>query len=145
MELYFYSPSGNKFLAASMLEEYKKSGTWPTDAFEISESIYQEFGASPAPYGKIMVAGVDGFPEWGDQPSPEGDELIEITESKKNSLLNHASKEIDILQDAADLNMATEDEQELLLKWKKYRVILSRIDTSDPENIIWPEVPGNVA
>lgn len=43
------------------------------------------------------------------------------------------------LQDAVDLDMATEVETALLLEWKKYRVLLNRVDTSKPE---WPTAPN---
>ena len=41
--------------------------------------------------------------------------------------------------------MATDKEQTLLVAWKKYRVLLSRVNPDDAGNIIWPEVPDNVA
>ncbi|EFB3321859.1 tail fiber assembly protein [Escherichia coli] len=34
------------------------------------------------------------------------------------------------LQDAVDLGIATEEESSLLAAWKKYRVLLNRVDTS---------------
>ncbi|EOM6987716.1 tail fiber assembly protein, partial [Escherichia coli] len=45
------------------------------------------------------------------------------------------------LQDAVDLEMATDDEQALLLAWKKYRVLLNRVDTSTAPDVEWPAVP----
>ncbi|MBB2297621.1 tail fiber assembly protein, partial [Escherichia sp. 93.1462] len=42
------------------------------------------------------------------------------------------------LQDAVDLDMATDDETKLLLKWKKYRVLLMRVDIKNTE---WPKKP----
>ncbi|KLG49264.1 tail fiber assembly protein, partial [Escherichia coli] len=46
------------------------------------------------------------------------------------------------LQDAADLEIATEEETSLLEAWKKYRVLLNRIDTSTAPDIVWPEIPS---
>lgn len=45
------------------------------------------------------------------------------------------------LQDAVDLDMATETEKSALLAWKKYRVLLNRVDISNAPDIDWPEPP----
>ncbi|KAA1170973.1 tail fiber assembly protein [Photorhabdus heterorhabditis] len=37
--------------------------------------------------------------------------------------------------------MATEAEKSALQAWKKYRVMLSRVDISQAPNIEWPEQP----
>ncbi len=39
-------------------------------------------------------------------------------------------------QDAADLEIATEEETSLLEAWKKYRVLLNRVDTSTAPDIV---------
>ncbi|WP_226342965.1 tail fiber assembly protein [Pseudomonas putida] len=48
------------------------------------------------------------------------------------------------LQDAIDLDMATNEEAALLTEWKRYRVLLSRLpDQADyPANIEWPAPPA---
>ncbi|MGA6000816.1 tail fiber assembly protein, partial [Escherichia coli] len=46
------------------------------------------------------------------------------------------------LQDAVDLDMATDDETKLLLAWKKYRVLLMRVNTSTALDIEWPTSPA---
>ena len=58
----------------------------------------------------------------------------------KSSLLNEANENISILQDAIDLDMSEDGDEERLKAWKKYRVLLNRIDTSDI-NVIFPEKP----
>jgi hypothetical protein len=40
--------------------------------------------------------------------------------------------------------MASDEERAALTAWRKYRVLLNRVDTSATE-ITWPEVPENVA
>ncbi|HED5569696.1 TPA: tail fiber assembly protein [Yersinia enterocolitica] len=62
-------------------------------------------------------------------------------QQKKTNLLAIAVSQISILQDAVDLNMATPDETAALTAWKKYRVLLSRIDMSTAPDISWPEQP----
>ena len=46
-----------------------------------------------------------------------------------------------ILQDAVDLEIATEEERSLLEAWNKYRVLLNRVDTSTAPDIEWPANP----
>ncbi|HAP0440905.1 TPA: ParB N-terminal domain-containing protein, partial [Escherichia coli] len=55
---------------------------------------------------------------------------IREAEETKNNLMQVASEHIAPLQDAADLEIATEEEISLLEAWKKYRVLLNRVDTS---------------
>lgn len=50
-----------------------------------------------------------------------------------------ASEKIATLQDAVDLDITTDDEKAQLDKWKKYRVLVNRVDTSNPD---WPEQPA---
>ncbi|EEU9354657.1 tail fiber assembly protein, partial [Escherichia coli] len=56
-------------------------------------------------------------------------------------LMQVASEHIAPLQDAADLEIATEEEISLLEAWKKYRVLLNRVDTSTSQDIEWPALP----
>ncbi|MBB7285686.1 tail fiber assembly protein, partial [Escherichia coli] len=62
-------------------------------------------------------------------------------EETKNSLMQVASEHIAPLQDAVDLEIATEEETLLLEAWKKYRVLLNRVDTSTAPDIEWPALP----
>jgi hypothetical protein len=57
----------------------------------------------------------------------------------KLELLTQANNVIATLQDAVDLNMATDEETANLLEWKKYRVLLSRVDINTP---VWPRLPA---
>ena len=56
----------------------------------------------------------------------------------KQTLMDEASLKISILQDAVDLDMATDEERTQLTTQKKYRVLLSRVDTSKAPDIDWP-------
>lgn len=51
-----------------------------------------------------------------------------------------ASADISILQDAVDLNMATDEEKSRLTSLQAYRVLLKRVDTSLAPNIMWPVI-----
>lgn len=54
--------------------------------------------------------------------------------------MNFATNTINTLQDAVDLEMATETEENSLLAWRKYRVLLSRMDITKAPFLDWPEV-----
>ncbi|KKI48344.1 tail fiber assembly protein G [Obesumbacterium proteus] len=60
----------------------------------------------------------------------------------KSNKLNEATINISTLQDAVDLDMATDEEIAQLKAWKTYRVLLSRIDTAGAPDIDWPLLPA---
>lgn len=62
-------------------------------------------------------------------------------EAEKALLTRKAVESTAPLEYADQLGIATESEREQLLEWMKYRVLLNRIDTSQPDKIRWPEVP----
>lgn len=68
-------------------------------------------------------------------------QLIAEAEQQKQSLLAEANNAIAPLQDAVDLDMATDEEIAQLTAWKKYRVLLNRVDTSTAPDIDWPQKP----
>ncbi|TEA26991.1 tail fiber assembly protein [Candidatus Schmidhempelia bombi] len=53
-----------------------------------------------------------------------------------NTLIDEASKKIAILQDAIEFSIAEDGDVEKLKMWKKYRVLLSRIDTTKEEILL---------
>lgn len=59
--------------------------------------------------------------------------------SRRQSIAVNA---IATLDDAVNMEMATEEETALLAEWKKYRVLLSRIDVSTAPDITWPVAPA---
>ncbi|PCM28759.1 hypothetical protein BH689_06405 [Escherichia coli] len=72
---------------------------------------------------------------------PKTEQLIALKEQKKKELAEIANTEIAWRQDAVDAGMATEAEITVLAEWKKYRVLLMRIDTSTATDIEWPAAP----
>ncbi|MEC6145784.1 tail fiber assembly protein [Klebsiella pneumoniae] len=67
--------------------------------------------------------------------------LAATVAQQKASLLSRANNEIAWLQDAVDLNQATESETQHLSDWKTYRIALNRTDLTDPASVSWPSVP----
>lgn len=74
-------------------------------------------------------------------PPKTKEQHIAEAEQQKQMLLSEATEAIAPLQDAVDLAIATDEEVALLKEWKKYRVLLNRIDTSTAPDIDWPKKP----
>lgn len=72
------------------------------------------------------------------------DQLLAIVSSEIGQHRSVADSAIAPLQDAVDLDMATEDEKSLLLAWKRYRVELSRVSAQPgyPGAVDWPVPPA---
>ena len=66
---------------------------------------------------------------------------INIATAQKKQLLRDANEQIEYLQDAIDANIATDNEKILFAEWKKFRVLLNRIDVNQAPNIDWPNKP----
>ncbi|MEI9545037.1 tail fiber assembly protein [Citrobacter braakii] len=84
----------------------------------------------------------NGFPVLVPYPELTKDEQQERAEQKRQTLKSVADTEISWRQDAVDAGIATEEETAALTEWKKYRVMLMRVDTSKP---VWPTPPGEQA
>ncbi|WFZ84293.1 tail fiber assembly protein [Citrobacter freundii] len=84
----------------------------------------------------------NGFPVLVPYPELTQDEQQELAEKKRQTLKSVADTEISWRQDAVDAGIATEEEAAALTEWKKYRVMLMRVDTSNPD---WPTPPGELA
>lgn len=78
---------------------------------------------------------------WVNDENAERDALVRAAESQKKEQIAYAGEIIATLQDAVDLDMATEEEKLSLTHWKKYRVLLNRIQPEDAPDIEWPEMP----
>lgn len=109
------------------------------------ESVVDYIG--PVHNGFVVVAPTSPFDKWDGQKwvtdaKAQHAADVAAAEQKKAFLLAEANIAIAPLQDAFDLDMATDAEKALLLAWKKYRVLLMRVDTAKPE---WPTPPGELA
>ncbi|WNJ80620.1 tail fiber assembly protein [Cedecea neteri] len=133
---YLYSPKNNIFYPADDLGVYEAAASLPSDLVEVTDEVFDEYSVFTNG-DKVRVAGQDGYPAWGDRPQLSAESATII----KNTLMREANDSITPLQDAVDLDIATDEEKTSLLAWKKYRVLLMRIDTSKPKNISWPDRP----
>ncbi len=78
---------------------------------------------------------------WVKDEAAEKAAQLRQAEETKSRLLQMASEKIAPLQDAVDLGLATDDEKAQLDEWKKYRVLVNRVDTSTAPKIDWPKKP----
>lgn len=140
-----YSPSLNAIYPAEYYSYYDTAGVWPTDGIEISDEDAVLFNGGNEPSGK-MVSMVDGKLCWIDRPVPvlTTEELIARAEQQKQTLRQTADAEIGWRQDAVDTGIATAEEAVALAEWKKYRVILMRVDISKAPDIEWPTTPDSL-
>ncbi|EAO7558002.1 tail fiber assembly protein [Salmonella enterica] len=124
----------------SLKEDHRGQTVYRTDT---GKAFYiQELG--PLPENVTSVSPDGEYQKWDgkawvkDEAAEKAAQLRQAEETKSR-LLQMASEKIAPLQDAVDLGEATDDEKARLLAWKKYRVLVNRVDTSSP---IWPEIPS---
>ncbi|EPJ4169089.1 tail fiber assembly protein [Citrobacter freundii] len=94
----------------------------------------------------VSIAPEGHFMKWDGRKwvhDTESEKMAQITQAtqQKESLLAMAASKMAPLQDAVDLDIATEAEAALLLAWKKYRVLVNRVDTNQTAVINWPDRP----
>ncbi|CZY33970.1 MULTISPECIES: tail fiber assembly protein [Enterobacter] len=140
MKKYFSNTEKSFYLEETVKTYQAQDISVPADLMIISDDEYEAFMVSPdrkAPQYNVESECM----EWVDIEPPTREETIENAEALKAQLLSVAAQAIAPLQDAVDLSMATDDEMASLSAWKKYRVLLNRVDTSEPDEIEWPELP----
>jgi len=74
-------------------------------------------------------------------PTTDAENAALIASSRLAAEMDEANRTIAPLQDAVDISIATDEEITRLAEWKRYRVELSRIDTSKAPDIEWPVTP----
>ena len=60
---------------------------------------------------------------------------------QKSELMNYADKQIELLHDSIEFDIADDDAKDKLLSWRKYRVLLNHVDINSVSNIGWPAIP----
>ncbi|EAQ6940099.1 tail fiber assembly protein [Salmonella enterica subsp. enterica serovar Derby] len=127
--------------------------TWRLHEDHRGETVYdtttgnQVYISSPGPLPEnVTSVSPDGeYQKWNGKAWVK-DEVAETAarlreaEGIKSRLLQTAAEKIAPLQDAVDLEIATDDEKVQLDEWKKYRVLVNRVDTTNPD---WPDVPAS--
>lgn len=141
MHTYYYSAARNGFFSTDLKKEYESSLTgWPDDAIAITDEDYKAIFQGQLK-GKVITADSSGKPVLSDPPPQTTEQLVEAAEAERASLMAVATAAIAPLQDAVDIDDATDAEITLLKEWKKYRVALNRLDLSFVPDIDWPQLP----
>ncbi|WP_312153195.1 tail fiber assembly protein [Lelliottia nimipressuralis] len=78
---------------------------------------------------------------WVTDEAARKESAVVAAEAMKAALIKDASEQIAPLQDAVDLDMATDEEKACFNGWRKYRVLLARVDTSTAPVVSWPSEP----
>ena len=109
-----------------------------------AETTMQEVGEIPEGYTTSKPTSEfdswDGK-KWQLDVSKQHQYEVNQASAKKNQFIADATSQISYLQDAVDSQIASELEIQLLAKWKKYRVLVNRIDIEQAPNIEWPSQP----
>ncbi|MGL5280726.1 MAG: tail fiber assembly protein [Plesiomonas shigelloides] len=137
---YFFSSSTNAFYPSELKDSYVSANSWPLDAVEVSDEAAEKFMGEP-PTGQVRAGDSNGMPTWIPSPPPSSDELVGMAEEKKANLQRESEDAIKPLERAKSLGIATPQELSLLTEWEKYSVYLMRVDTSKPDQIVWPTKP----
>ena len=111
-----------------------------------AEKTMQEVGEIPDGY--TTTKPISEFDSWDGEKwvldtEKQHQHDINVATSQKKQLLSKATEQISYLQDAVDSQIATEQEIQLLAKWKKYRALVNRIDVQQVPNIDWPNIPNS--
>ncbi|HAZ8818493.1 TPA: tail fiber assembly protein [Citrobacter koseri] len=137
---YFYSASTGGFYPVSLKVDYETAGSWPVDAVSVADEDMVALQAGQSA-GKQITANAEGYPVLTDPKPLTPEQLQQQAKVQQSALMNAATDAIAPLQDAVDLDEATEEELLLLKEWKKYRVMLNRLDLSSAPEINWPDMP----
>ena len=109
-----------------------------------AETTLQEVGEIPDGYTDLKpVSEFDSWDgkKWQFDKNKQHQYEVNQASIKKNQLLAEAASQLSYLQDAVDSQIASEQEAQLLAEWKKYRVLVNRIDIDQAPNIDWPNNP----
>ncbi len=126
----------------SLVEDHREKVVYDIHTGE--STTINQLGKLPDDVVSIAPAGY--FVKWDGETwvnDPDAEKTAQTTQviQQKESLLTLAASKIAPLQDAVDLDIATEAEAALLLAWKKYRILLNRINPYDAPDIKWPPMP----
>ena len=108
------------------------------------ETILQEVGEIPDGFTELKPTSEfdswDGK-KWQFDKNKQHQYEVNQALTKKNQFLAEAASQLSYLQDAINSQIASEQEAQLLVEWKKYRVLINRIDIELAPNIEWPNQP----
>ena len=110
----------------------------PKNSVEITHEYHAELLQKQSA-GFVIQHDKNGYPI-AVEKTLTADEIKTLNESQQQRLISAANEKISILQDIIDLDMCESNEAEQLKQWKKYRILLTRVDASDV-NVVFPSKP----
>ncbi|MDF7667461.1 tail fiber assembly protein [Orbaceae bacterium ESL0727] len=124
------------------LNDYRGQTIYSTETGK--ESTQNNIGDIPANY--TLLAPTSEFDSWDGEKwlldtAKQHQHEVDIAAQQKNELISEATDKISYLQDAVDADIATSEEVAALANWKKYRVLLNRINVDNAPDITWTEKP----
>lgn len=108
------------------------------------ESVMREIGDIPDNYTLLKPGSefdIWNGEKWVFDTEKQHQYYVKLAKEEKAELIYQASEQITYRQDAVDAEIATDEEVAVCEAWKKYRVLLNRIDVNDAPNINWPQKP----
>lgn len=117
------------------------------DVIAVEDTVFNEFGLSFPPPGKIRIAGKNGLPEWADIPPPAHDEILTQTETEKQNCINKANDYMNRKQwpGKAAIGRLTASDLTQYNQWLDYLDALEAVNTSSAPDINWPVSPAEQA
>jgi hypothetical protein len=113
----------------------------PSGAVEVSEEVYKAFIGVPWPEGKYLGADENGDPVWVNSPPPTQKELTAEAEQHKQRLLSVADDRTSDLKVELMLGTIGDADKATLTAWMIYKKSVKAVDTSNPDEIVWPQAP----
>ncbi|MCX8659839.1 tail fiber assembly protein [Gilliamella sp. B2772] len=111
----------------------------PKNSVEITHEYHAELLQKQSA-GFVIQTDKNGYPIAVERTLTAA-EIKTMNESQQQRLISAANEKIAILQDIIDLDMCESNESEQLKQWKKYRILLTRVDTNQLD-IEWPQKPN---
>jgi hypothetical protein len=118
----------------------------PSDVVEVSREDHQKLLDGQTD-GKVISSSADGQPVLIERPPLTVEELTAMAFGSRDNMLSFSAIRIAPLQDAVDMDQASDEEVASLATWKQYRIDLNRIHLQKgfPEKIKWPASPEELA
>ncbi|EMO0949526.1 tail fiber assembly protein [Yersinia enterocolitica] len=135
-----FSPSLITFIPDYMVQDESYPPEISNNLVVVTDEELALYWRQTPPVGKTLGVAI-GRPVWVDLPPPTHEELVANANAKKSQLKAIADSEISWRQDAVDEGYAEDNEVTELAAWKKYRVLLMRIDALQTADITWPQLP----
>lgn len=138
---YAFSKTTLSFYPYELKDAYDAAGTWPSDAVDIADEVFEAYAFATPPSGKTRGADSSGMPAWVDIPAPTAAQILEINTQTQAQLQKAASIAIAPLQLALTLGSATASETAQAKSWLAYSQALAAIDLTQAAPA-WPTLPA---